>query len=536
MKNKNLGNCIMIGSLGTAALLGVCLAAWLVIMPRFEDSRLRPLVILGFILTFGFLFAVIIYFLVDYYRIKEYKHITLRSLNDDRKKYQRKYKELRDFYQDADPYVLDIEKYPQKAWYQSKGVIFGKVKDRLICRKASDPGSILVAGLPGDGKTTAIVIPTAAVFGGSCFVVDIKGDILNAVKKINPRRKRVIFNPSSVKSWHFDPFYGLKDMDETDVEVMINNMASILVPDEESRESKFFVDGARSFFCGIFFFFWENGDLEGFMFLVNVILNNNFTAWLTAVHKDGKVKSRKYLEAFVGANEKNTGGQYGKLVESLRPLTLGALPEILNNQGKMISPDLLQKGYDVYIEIPQHLIKQYSSITTLISSTFMNYWMRLTDNSIKKPRPTLMILDEFAQMHFQGDLITSALATLRSKGVTLMMIVQSLAQLQKNYGDKDARTIVETCAYKCVLSAGDPDSMQYFSKLFGKRKCLRVSTSRGDKDTASRSVNETEEEIVKPTDFAALNSMGDGGKVVIQANGRYVLADKCFWFLDKKAV
>ena len=487
-------------------------------------------------LTIAVIFGLLGYMVFDRSRCIKYREATGgRSLKKDKGKYPRDWYSLMDYFTGADPYRIDPSTLPEGKWYKTRGVILGKVGNKLVYRLSKDAGSVLVAGLPGDGKTTAIVIPTAAVFGGSCFVVDIKGDVLRGVRKIikalGIKRKILVFNPSDLKSVHFDPFGGLEQMSPAEVEVMIDSMAHILIPDEESKESKFFVDGARSFFIGIFFFFYERGAVPPFMDFIKAMLTNGFEVWLKTIHDQGMEQSKKYLESYMGANEKNTGGQYNKLIESLRPLTLGALPSLLNDKGTCINAEMLQKGYDIYIELPQHLIKQYSSITTLISSSFMQSWMRQKDNTEKKPRPVLMILDEFAQMHFDADMITGALATLRSKGVTLMMIVQSIAQLEKNYGENNARTIMETCSYKCILSCGDPESMEYFSKLFGKKRVLKVSTTNADK-SVTRSVNEAEEFVFKPEDFAALNAMGDGGKIAIQAKGKYILADKCFWFKD----
>ena len=522
---------------GAISALCICLGAYITYLMLCdyveEGSKYSGFIMPGCVVGAIGGLAILIYFWQDRVHKHIYHEETGRVLSIDRRKYQRKYEDLLEYFKGADPFKLDIEAYDTIPWYRSHDVILGKVGNHLITRAAGDKGSILVAGLPGDGKTTGIVIPTAARFGGSVLCVDIKGDILTAVKQIAPKRKIAVFNPSDPTGYHFNPFEGVGEMDQTRVEVLITNMAQILIPDEESKDAKFFIDGARAFFIGIFFFFYEKSAKDiPFMGFVNAILQNSFEVWLKTVQEKGGETSKKYLISFIGANAQNTGGQYSKLCESLRTLTLGALPELLNGNGKAISPSMLQKGTDVYIHLEQDLIKEYSAITTLICSSFMRYWMRLTDNTLKKPRPTIMILDEFAQMHFQSDMITGALATLRSKGVTLMIIVQSLAQLQKNYGEKDARTIAENCAYKCILSAGDPQSMKYFSDLFGTRRVLKVSTSKGDKNSDSKSSSEDKEEIFKPAEFAALNAMGEGGKVVIQANGSYVLADKCFWFKD----
>jgi type IV secretion system protein VirD4 len=76
------------------------------------------------------------------------------------------------------------------------------------------------------------------------------------------------------------------------------------------------------------------------------------------------------------------------------------------------------------------------------------------------------MLDEFPRLG-KIDIITSAISTLRSKGITIAIFCQSLSQLDAIYGKPARQTIIDNCQYKAILNATDVESQDYFSKLIG---------------------------------------------------------------------
>jgi type IV secretion system protein VirD4 len=138
---------------------------------------------------------------------------------------------------------------------------------------------------------------------------------------------------------------------------------------------------------------------------------------------------------------------------------------------KNITPDDLEFGMDIFICIPEHLLRQWKSLLTLITSQFLRHFERRPERSA---RPILFLLDEFPRLG-KIEEITDGLATLRSKKITICPIVQSLAQLDLIYGKSARRVIVENCGYKAVLNASDAESQEYFSKLVGTHEKLKIT-------------------------------------------------------------
>ena len=204
--------------------------------------------------------------------------------------------------------------------------------------------------------------------------------------------------------------------------------------------------------------------------------------------------------------------------------------------GNCITAADLDSGQDIYIEIPQAKIKQLAPVTTLIVQNFLTAFMSRPDKSSgKKLRPILFLLDEFPQLQFDFDSLNSALSTLRSKGVSLFLAMQSISQLQQRYGDAGFKTILDTCSIVSVMSAQEPSSREWFSKLCGERHIYKVSTSSGGttsgESNASRTISEEWEPVFRPADFGSLRDREKGkDDVIIVYNGKYVRAEKTYCY------
>lgn len=468
----------------------------------------------------GCLSAVTIAFLFNL-RSVIYFDRTGRSYSADRK-YKRDFGSLLDYFADADPHRLNVEAFPEASWQDPKvdGIILGHCEETLIHRPTEVPGNVGLFGLPGSGKTTCQVIPTALRFGGSNLVIDIKGDILAYTGSV---RKIRIFNPADpIHSLHYDPFAGVRRLSVQERVTFIDKIGHILVEEDPKGDGKYFSDGGRDFWSGIsLYLFHLNPDIT-FGEVVERILRGNAFDWVTEVIQSDCAESKAFLSSYFGTNEKNVAGCYNSIVRAVRPFSTGEIASLLDGDGDCIKPSDLENGYDIYLEIPQDKIEVYSPVITIIVQQMMDFFMMRPDSSSGAAlRPILLLLDEFPQLRFEFNQISAALSTLRSKKVTIFMAQQSIAQIEKRYGENGCREIVDCCSILSLFSAQDPRSRKYFSDLVGTQKVLKISNSDSPKDH-SRSVQEARDLIFQPEDLGDL-----GGKVLIIFNGKYVLADRC---------
>lgn len=496
-----------------------------------DVSERSPLYKLNMIIVPVGLFA--LWFFITFYitREKLYFLKTGRNFSGDNGTYRRSYHELVQYFQDAEPHKLDTDTplFPMQSWKETQGLIFGMDGKRLITLPSNSECNISVFGPPGSGKTSGIAIINAMCFKGSVLAVDIKGDIYNYVKK-HSKRKIVRFcpdNPNALKeSYHFDPLAGVENMDITDRKLYFESVATVLIPDDGGSDGNYFTSRARKMFQGITHLMLAENPNASFPDIIHGILQGNVFEWVKRAMESDCIPAKELLESFYGNSEKNVSSAYDALTTALVHFSNPILDELLSRNGKCISSEHLEKGYDVYLQISQEHLDAYAPLFTLIIQSFSTAFTRRADSSTgTKNRPILMLLDEFPQLTFSYKLINQNLSTLRSKSVILMIIQQNMAQLEYRYQDKGARSIIGNCNYQIILGSNDPTSSKTYSDMFGFKKILKVSTSEtfSEKNSSGRSCQETTEKVYPPEYFGDLP---DKGNAVIYFKGKYCEVQK----------
>jgi len=484
-------------------------------------------------------------------RSKRYHQLTGRSYAKDHADFKKKYSTLIQFFTTNDPYKIDTETLPSEDWHQADGVILAKCKDRqgryrLVKRDSDANGNLIAFGLPGSGKSTTQAATTAERFNahlmdGGCgvFAISIKGDLLNFVS--GTRKNIKLFTPDQAEgSCHYDPLSGVSNMSWTDRRVFAENLSIIICPDEPGENSRFFVGGARDYLAAIILYLLDlhdTGKRPGtlkFPELVDMILSNNVFDLTLEIRDCNNAIPGEYTNGYIGSNEKNVSGIWSHLCKQIRPFNSGALRILFDGEGNCITPDDLNTG-DVYIDVPQDKYDVYAPCMAIIITNFLQAFMRRDDvSSGKQTVPILFLLDEAVQLNLDFNILSKAMSTLRSKKVSLFLLMQSVAQLEGRYGESHAREIMDLCAYISVFNAQDPKSREYFQKLVGRRKMLKrsdsVSSDHNKNHNSSYSISITDEYIFEAADFGDLNQTDrKTGKttyhVLVYASGKYIIGE-----------
>ena len=491
------------------------------------------------------------YLSFNFIRNKRYKLLTDRYYPKDHKHFHKSYQELISFFTKNDPYKMDIESLPIEDWNNADGIILCKYKDksgqyRLVKRESSANGNLVSFGLPGSGKSTTQASTSAIRFNstlkkGGCgvFAISIKGDLLNFVR--NKRTNIKVFTPDKEEgSYHYNPLEGVMQMNKTERRSFVENMSIIICHDEVGENAAFFVNGSRDYFCSItlyLLYLHDLGELPNeltFPEIVDFILSEDVFN-LTMKIKNSPCKiAGEYTNSYEGNSEKNVSGIYNHLCKSIRPFNTGALKVLFDGKGKCITPEDLNFG-DIYIDVPQDKYLIYAPAMSIIISNFLMAFMRRDDvSSNQKIVPIMFLLDEAVQLNLDFSILSQAMSTLRSKKVSLFLLMQSIAQLEGRYGEAHAREIIDLCAYISVFNAQDPKSRKFFQELVGRRKMLKRTTthSRTPNKNSSSSLNvtEVEEFIFEAADFGDLNIQNKKTgiktyRVMVYANGKYIIGE-----------
>lgn len=94
-----------------------------------------------------------------------------------------------------------------------KGIVFGKKAGKLYYSPTDSEGHVVCFAGSGLGKTSSILIPTLQHWDGTCYVVDISGDICQNVEIPH----KIIYNPDDTDGVLYNIFSPV-DMFESDAD------------------------------------------------------------------------------------------------------------------------------------------------------------------------------------------------------------------------------------------------------------------------------------------------------------------------------
>ena len=495
-----------------------------------------------------FIEAYVIYKGIVNYRCAKYAQLTGgRNYIEDRRKYNMSFDELIDFFGNAEQHSLSAADFESGSWKEKDGIMLGNADTRLVCIPSDAEANIFVAGTPGSGKTSGIVIPTCLRYSGSVLAVDIKGDIYNAcgntrnIMRFCPDLKDENGNNIALDySAHFNPFSDIKYMNPTEKKLFLSNMAATLIPDQPGTDGNYFTSTARKIFIGITSYLLKKKADVSFPEVLHAILHHQapegmdpeqfpFTIfqWVEMISRSNVYGAIEQMSSLIGNNEKNVSGAYDALCTALIPFSNETMDTLLTGKDYCISVESLEKGYDVYLQVSQENLNTYAPLLTMILQTFLSGFTKRRDTSFgANNRPILVLMDEFPQLTFSYSMVNTALSTLRSKSIQCMLIVQTVAQLSRKYQNDGWRALLGNCTYQVVLKSNEEMTQRYFSALIGTKKDLKICTSGEMMDIPSpRTVSQERVPIFQPEDFGDL-----GDNLVVYYNGKYIIAKKIKWY------
>jgi len=390
------------------------------------------------------------------------------------------------------------------------GFVFGKHNGNYIVKPEDKDGHILVVGGVGRGKSTSVAMPTLRAWKSPVFAVDIKGELSAYASKYRPSIK--IFNPQDENAYGYDPYAFLRYSNNPAQEARA--IAGAIIPLPPDTKDPFWIENAQTLLTGAILHY--NGMGYSFIDTLQQIQENGVTSLVNALTQSDNRKARLCVGGFADMVD-NSGNPNKTLAGIFAEVSKGIISLVLDDdivsalsRDNIITPDDLEYGYDIFLNIPEHLLRQWKNLLSLMVNQFLLFFERRAEK--RDMSQILFLLDEFPRLG-KIPFIMDALATLRSKKITICLILQSLAQLDMIYGKNERKVIADTCGYKAVLSATDPETQDYFSKLVGTYDKVKTSTGVSKKPlfgtATSKSENTSTEDrrIIKPEEFATLDDM-----------------------------
>ena len=374
---------------------------------------------------------------------------------------------------------------PTKFWY--------KKKEHTGWINIVNPHrATLVLGTPGSGKSFAIVnsfIKQMIEKGNAMYIYDFKypdlteiayNHLLNNSDGYTVKPKFYVINfddPSkSHRSNPLNPLFmtDIADAYESAYTIMLNLNRSWI-----QKQGDFFVESPIILFAAIIWFLriYEDGKYCTFPHAIE-FLNKKYTEIFPVLTSYPELEN--YLSPFMDAWEGGAQDQLqGQIASAKIPLS------------RMISPQLywVMSGDDFTLDLnnpkePKILcVGNNPDRQNIYSAALGLYNSRIIKLINKKGRlKCAVIIDELATIYFRG--LDQLIATARSNKVAICLALQDFAQLIRDYGDKEAKVILNTIGN--ILSGQViGETAKSLSERFGKVLQRRQSLSINKQDTST---------------------------------------------------
>ena len=403
---------------------------------------------------------------------------------------------------------------------KAHGVIFGKEKGTVFFSPANNEGHTIVFGGSGSGKTSALLIPTLRSWTGTSLVIDISGDISSNCNIHN----KLIFEPATPHSIPFNIFDAIdQTTDVNEKNEKLERLAYMLMPDSERMDdnAKFFLTEGRKILAASLIAFYHQG--KDFIQICEFIMGHSFQKLFSAIDASRCEMAIQYINSFEGANERNTAGCKQAADNAVKLFaTNDKIKKVVRRPAKqeLSFSAASAENSNVFIIIDDVQLELYAPLVHVITAQCLDYF---SSRSAEHTHAILFALDEFASF---GKLdITAALRKLRKKHVRIMILTQSMADIDLIYGHAERMAMMNNFQFKVVLGASDTDTQEYFAKLIGNKIIQNHSISRNAK-SVTRTYTDTKEYAIEPAELAHLKN-----KLLLLYPDGYIRLSKNYYFL-----
>ena len=257
------------------------------------------------------------------------------------------------------------------------GVVFGKQGKAYIVKPEELDGHVLVVGGVGTGKSSCIAIPTLRSFGESVFAIDIKGELYEKTKEYRPNIK--LFNPLVETSYGYDPFFCLYHSDNPTQEARA--IAQAIVPLPLDTKEPFWIESAQNILTAAILHFSTMG--LSFLQTIEQIQATPPKELIAVLSTSPTHEATYFINSFSSMDDKTIAGIMSELSKNIVYfVTDKNLISALSRKNN-ITPNDLEYGNDIYIQIPEHLLRQWKNLLTLIVNQFLTHFEKREEANAK---------------------------------------------------------------------------------------------------------------------------------------------------------
>lgn len=339
----------------------------------------------------------------------------------------------------------------------------------------------LVCGGSGAGKTRFYCKPNLMQCNTSFVILDPKGEILRDTGKLLEKKGyevRVLDLISMEKSHCYNPFVYLQS--DNDVQKLVTNLFKSTTPKGSQSNDPFWDTAASMLLLAlVFYLHYEAPEEEQNFSMVMEMLragaiedeDSNYPSPLDNLFNDLMMTNPehiaiKYYNSYHSGSAKTLKSIQITLAARLEKFNLESLAS-LTSTDELDLPSMGEKKVALFALIPDN----DSSFNFLVSILYTQLFQQLFYSADhihggSLPMPVHFLMDEFANVSLPDD-FDKILSVMRSRGVSVSIILQNLAQLKALF-DKQWESIIGNCDEFLYLGGNEQSTHKYVSEMLGK--------------------------------------------------------------------
>ena len=449
----------------------------------------------------------------------------------------------------------------------AQGLVLGCTgkKGQLTALVDSDDIHCLMIGASGVGKTAFFLYPNleyACASGMSFFASDTKGDLARNYGAIardcygyqvavvdlrNPTRSDG-YNLLTLINHYMDACR----RDPADLAARAKSekyskilSKAIINPDGENfAQNQYFYDAAEGVLTAVILLLAEylppreiDGVLRERRHIVSVFKlvqellapsilpdKNEFQLLMDRLPEEHKAKW--FSGSALTAAEQSMASVMSTVLSRLNTFLDSELEQVLCFDSAIDAESFASKRSAIFLILPEEDATKNFMAGLMIQTLSRELFSVADEHDGKLPNRVVFFCDELGTMPAFD--ILPLFSAGRSRRLTLVPIIQSLAQLEKNYGKEGAEILTDNCQ-DTIFGGFAPNSQtaEVLSKALGSRTVMSGSISRGKNDT-SQSLQMIERPLMTPDELKSIPK----GHFIVMKTGTHPMQTRLRLFLE----
>ena len=236
-------------------------------------------------------------------------------------------------------------------------------------------------------------------------------------------------------------------------------------------------------------------------------------------------KARWFSGSALTTAEQSMNSVMSTVLSRLNAFLDSELEQVLCFDNVIDAERMAREKCAVFLILPEEDVTKHFMASLMVQALSQELFYVAGKNGGRLPRRVIFFMDEFGTMPPFN--VLPLFSAGRSRRLTLVPIIQSLAQLEKNYGKEGAAIIQDNCQ-TTIFGGFAPSSQtaEALSKALGTRTVLSGSVSQGKE--SSQSLQMTERPLLSADELKSLPK----GEFIVMKTGTHPMQTHLQLFLD----